>query len=314
MCDGSRWLRMKARLAAALLASAAVLVLSSALCAETRIELRIGDTADRIRRDIPQLAPYLAEIEKEAREADQSNQDTAKAWEECKRDNAKLKAQRNKPRDCDEVAGFIGEAQIDEPGLIIDATLAYRDGKVAFDVPGAWHLRFRGGFEGGPLRAIRVDLRPVFRDVPDLLQRFDELSAAAERLLAALDRSGLEKFQDSSKDSRRYNGRIFTLKALQRDLAQTQRTKQDRIRCGTRAHYLLGAWSNDEIFAMLELTRMGHNAPVVAGGGEGGDERGYRLAVIVADNSRVGLGSHPVDRRMRSYPGNVPDRPDCYKD
>ena len=198
--------------------------------------------------------------------------------------------------------------------ILSDRRADDRDVRAAFAQVSQSYHALRDDVDRSDSHEARVDLRPVFRDVPDLLQRFDELSAAAERLLAALDRSGLEKFQDSSKDSRRYNGRIFTLKALQRDLAQTQRTKQDRIRCGTRAHYLLGAWSNDEIFAMLELTRVGLLAPVVAGGGEGGDERSYRLAVIVADNSRVGVGSHPVDRRMRSYPGNMPNRPDCYKD
>jgi hypothetical protein len=154
MCDGSVRLGTKAGLAAALLASAAVLVPSNALCAaETRIELRIGDAVDRIRRDFPQLAPYLAEIEKEAREADQLAREFAKAAAECERENARLKAQRKKLRDCDEVAP-IDPVRIDEPGLIIDATLAYRDGKAAFEVPGAWHLRLRGRAverdQGGP--------------------------------------------------------------------------------------------------------------------------------------------------------------------
>ena len=279
------WDERKTGFVAALLATAALFAPSHPLCApETKIELSIGDTADRIRRDVPRLAPYLAEIEKEARGADQMAQEFAKAAEECERENARLKAQRKELRDCDEVLP-IDPVMIDEPGLIIDATLAYRGGKVAFEVPGAWHLRFRGGFEGGPLREIRVDLRPVFRDVPNLLQRFDELSASAERLLAALERSGLRKFRDDdSNNFRRPNDRIFTLRALQRDLAQTQRTEQDQIRCGGKGHYLLGAWSNEEILALLELTAEGHPSGVVAGGGEGGDERGYRLAVIVADN------------------------------
>src|SRR5262249_30050180 len=169
------------------------------------------------------------------------------------------------------------------------------------------------------VREIRVDLRPVFRGVPDLLQRFDELSASAERLLAALERSGLEKFHDDSNNFRRLNDRIFTLKALQRDLAQAQRTEQNRIRCGGRSRYLLGAWSNDDILALLELTAEGFGSDVVAGGGEGGDERGYRLAVIVADNSLVRRRFRPVDRSVKSYPLDfyrLPnwDRPACYRE
>jgi len=239
-------------------------------------------------------------------------QEFAKAAEECERENARLKAHRKKLRDCDEVAP-IDLVTIDEPGLIIDAALAYRDGKVAFDVPGAWHLRFRGGFEGGPLREIRVDLRPVFRDVPDLLQRFDELSASAERLLAALERSGLRKFRDDSNNFRRPNDRAFTLQAVRRELAEN--------RCGGNYKFLLGAWSNEEILALLELTAEGYPSRVVAGGGEGGDERGYRLAVIVADNSLVGGRFRPIDSWVDSYPLDfyrLPkedrDRSGCYRE
>src|SRR5262245_16972469 len=110
MCDRSRWLGTKARLAAAMLASAAVLVLSSALCAETRIELGIGDSRGRIRRDIPQLAPYLAEIEKQLREADQLDQEGAKAAEECR-----LRPQHDELL-CDDLAW---PAAIDMLGFII---------------------------------------------------------------------------------------------------------------------------------------------------------------------------------------------------
>jgi len=290
------WDDRRTGFAAALLATAALFAPSHPLCAaETRIELSIGDAFDRIRRDVPRLAPYLAEIEKEAREAAQMDQASAKAAEECERENATLKAQRKELRDCDDGAS-IDPMTINEPGLIIDATLAYRDGKVAFEVPGAWHLRFRGGYEGGPLREIRVDLRPVFRDVPDLLQRFDELSAAAEPLLAALERSGLKKFEGIPNiqlpDRPRLIDRIFTLKALQRDL-----------RCGGHYRYLLGAWSNDEILALLELTTQGDiGHRLVAGGGEGADEHGRRLAVIVADNSLLGGRFRPVNSWVRSYP------------
>jgi len=119
------WDERKTGFVAALLTTAALFAPSYPLCApETRIELWIGDTADRIRRDVPRLAPYLAEIEKEAREADQLGQEFAKAAEECERENARLKAQRKKLRDCGEVAP-IDPVTIDEPGLIIDATLAY---------------------------------------------------------------------------------------------------------------------------------------------------------------------------------------------
>ena len=64
------WDERKTGFVAALVTTATLFAPSYPLCApETRIELRIGDTADRIRREVPRLAPYLAEIEKEVRES-----------------------------------------------------------------------------------------------------------------------------------------------------------------------------------------------------------------------------------------------------
>lgn len=211
------WTREKPGLLAAVLASAAVFVPYQALCApETRIELRIGDTPDRITRNAPELASYLAEIRKEVRAAEQLGCDFEKEMKKCERENARRKAQRKKLRDCDEVAP-IDPIEIIEPGLMIDATLAYRDEKVVFDIP--------------------------------------------------------------------------------------------------------GTWSNDEILAVLELTAVGHGFRVVAGGGEGGNEYGYRFAVIVADNSLLGGRFRPVDSWVDSYPLDfyrLPKeqrgRSGCYKD
>ncbi len=296
---------MSARLLAALLAGACILARPAYSRSDPTVTIGIGDRAEELPKRMPFLASYLAAIKAEVEGTKSAADEIEQEMEKCKKESAALIARGLKGRDCDEEFAF-DPPEVHEPATAIQATLAYRDKRVSFDVPGVTLLRLRqrgSGSKGEELISeISADFGPTFPDVAGLLRRFGEFQVSAARVALAVDRSGLPRYPDHPNvpgSRRSLDKDIFTLSSLKRDLEETQFTDELRSRHGGRYHYLLGAWAGDEVYALLAVT--GEQDGDVLGKKPGTD-RGFRLRVIIGDNALVGGRFRPVDSWDHYFP------------
>jgi hypothetical protein len=277
--------RMVPLLATVLLAT--VLLAPALSLGQPTVAIGIGDDVEGLPKRVPVLSPYLAAIRKRDKEDESFWRKAQQDYERCK---------KQKRRDCEEIDSPMAY----EPATVLTGSLSYRDGKTAFEVADMTALRLRqrgSGPKGEPLISeIAVDFGPVFRDVSDLVRRFGDLGARAEAAAAAISKSGLPRYQDQPHDVT-LKTRIHSLEEIRRNLEETQMTEQLRRRCGGNYDYLLGAWADDRVFALLVLT--GEQGGDVMGAE--GKDLGWRLQVIVAQNSLLGGRFRPVESHVRSF-------------
>ena len=261
---------------------AAVLLAPALSLGEPTVTIGIGDNAEDLSRHAPALSPYLAAIRKQ-------NEEDERFWRKAQRDYERCKKQKR--RNCEEFDP-IDPPMAYEPATVLTGSLSYRDGKTAFEVADmtALRLRQRGSGPKGErlISEIAVDFGPAFRDVPDLVRRFGDLGARAEAAAAAIGKSGLARHQDEPQP------RNVTLKTRIHSLDEVRRDLEE---CGRAYDYLLGAWADDRVYAVLALTGK-QDGDVM---GAEGKDLGWRLQVIVGDNSLVGGRFRSVDSHVRSF-------------
>ena len=269
---------------------------------EPTITIGIGDEPDLLSARSPVLGPYLAAIRAEIEDAEALGREFDQEIADCKRQNAGLVARGLKARDCDEELAPIDPIRIDEPAVALTAAFVYRDPKTTFQAPGITMLRLRYGL-GLPgsevVREITIDLGPTFGDEPDVVRGFEGVRSKAEKLAAAIDGSGLPRYRDHGQGVRRLANEIFPLSALKRHLEEAQLTEALRLRCGGSGPYLLGAWADDRIYALLMLAAQ-EDGKVL--GANARTDRGLRLRLVVADNALVGGTFRPVDNWDHALP------------
>jgi len=271
----------------------ATLLLAPALSlGEPTVTIGIGDNAKDLSRRVPALSPYFAAIQKQYEEDE-------RLWRQAEQDYERCKKQK---RSSCEDFGELDSPLNDFPATALAGSLSYRDGKTAFEVAdmSALRLQLRGSGPKGErlISEIAVDFGPAFRDQSDLLSRFAGLVARAEAAAAAIGKSELVRHQDKPQPHDvTLKTRIHSLEEVRRDLEETQMTAELRSRCGGRFDYLLGAWADDRIFALLTLTDRQHGDVM----GAEGKHLGWRLRVIVGDNSLIGDRFRPIDNHVRSF-------------
>jgi hypothetical protein len=198
----------------------------------------------------------------------------------------------------------------------VDGSLAYKDKKHNFIVRNLQLLRLRG--DSGVFE-IRAELRPNFKDVPELVHHFNEFKAEVTTAIKGMDASGMPRLHDSSiKHDTKLDDHIFTVDNLLFDLKTTQLTDEHRNRCGGHYEWLLGVWADEEIFALLVLTGMQNEFEVI--GENFGTDHGYRLAIIIAPNEYDQTAKvREANWRAIFYPTDqlrlpLVNRSECYKE
>lgn len=276
------------------------------------ITLGLGDSPEEITRKSPELRSYMGELKNYFGNLDKIIEDESQSSASCKQNNSAINNKKVEAGDCAE----FDTPSVEEPGMTVDGLLFYKDKKHNFRIRNLQLLRLRGV---SGVSEIRAELRPNFKDVHEIVHHFNDFKTEVINAVKEMDASGMPRLHDSTiKHNTKLDDHIFTVDNLFFDLKNTQLTDEHRTRCGGHYEWLLGAWADEEIFALLVLTGMQNEFEII--GESFATNVGYRLAIIIAPNEQNQTEKvREANWRSIFYPTDelqlpLADRSSCYKE